>query len=120
MVLVDSSVWIDHFRNSNDQLVELLNDGEVFCHPFITGELACGNLKNRKDILTALQALPQSSIIEHNEIMIFIENNKMMGKGLGYVDVAILASSLVTGIKLWTLDQKLNDMAIKFNINHSI
>jgi len=119
MVLVDTSIWIDHFRNSNDQLVELLNDGEVFCHPFIIGELACGNIKNRKKIIAALQALPQSSIIEHNEIMIFIEKNKIIGKGLGYIDVAILASSLVTGIPLWTLDRKLNDMATKFKINHS-
>ncbi|MBN2102870.1 type II toxin-antitoxin system VapC family toxin [bacterium] len=120
MVLVDTSIWIDHFRNCNDQLVELLNDGEVFCHPFIIGELACGNLKNRKEILTALQALPQSSIIEHNEIMIFIEKNNIISKGLGYIDVAILASSLVTGSPLWTLDLKLNDIAIKFDINHSI
>ena len=118
MVLVDTSIWIDHFRNTNDQLVELLNDGEVFSHPFIIGELACGNMKNRKEILTALQALPQSTIIEHNEIMIFIEYNKIMGKGLGYVDMAILASALVTNLSLWTLDQKLNDTAIIFNINH--
>ncbi len=119
MVLVDTSIWIDHFRNSNDQLVELLNDGEVFCHPFILGELACGNIKNRKEIIAALKALPQSSLIEHDEIMIFIENNKIMGKGLGYIDVAILASSLVTDIPLWTFDQRLNAIAKKFKLNHS-
>jgi predicted nucleic acid-binding protein len=100
MVLVDSSVWIDHFRNGNDQLVELLNEGDVFCHPFIIGELACDNIKNRQEILSALQALPQSALIEHHEIMIFIEKNQIMGKGLGYVDMAILASCLVTGIPL--------------------
>ncbi|MBN1780081.1 type II toxin-antitoxin system VapC family toxin [bacterium] len=118
MVLADTSVWIDHLRNMNDQLVDLLNDGEVFCHPFIIGELACGNLKNRKEILTDLQALPKTSIIDHEEIMFFIENNKIMGKGLGYIDIAILTSSLVTGIPLWTFDQKLNAEAIKFNLSY--
>jgi predicted nucleic acid-binding protein len=105
MVLVDTSIWIDHFRNHNDQLAELLNEGEVFCHPFIIGELACGNLKNRQEIISALQALPQSILIEHDEIMIFIEKNQLTGKGLGYIDMAILASSLVTGILLWTFDR---------------
>jgi predicted nucleic acid-binding protein len=119
MVLVDTSIWIDHFRNSNDQLVELLNDGEVICHPLIIGELACGHIKNRKEILSDLQALPQSSVIEHDEIMLFIDKNQIMGKGLGYIDMAILASSLVTGIPLWTFDQKLSVIAKKFNIHFS-
>lgn len=119
MVLVDTSIWIDHLCNNNDQLFELLNDGKVFCHPFIIGELACGNIKNRNEIIAALQALPQSSIIEHDEIMIFIERNQIMGKGLGYIDIAILASSLVTTIPLWTFDQKLNTIAKKFKINYS-
>ena len=118
MVLADTSIWIDHFRNSNDQLAELLHDGEVFCHPLIIGELACGNIKNRKEILSDLQALPQSAVIEHDEIMIFIDKNQIMGKGLGYVDMAILASALVTMIPLWTFDQKLSAIAKKMNINY--
>jgi predicted nucleic acid-binding protein len=115
MVLADTSIWIDHFRNGNGQLIELLDNGEVFCHPFIIGELACGHINNRQEIITALQSLPQSTFIEHDEIMIFIEKNQIMGKGLGYIDVAILASSLVTGIPLWTFDRKLNAIAKKFN-----
>jgi len=117
MVLIDTSIWIDHFRNSNDQLVELLNDGEVFCHPLIIGELACGNIKNRKEILTALQALPQSSVVDHDEIMFFIDKNQIMGKGLGYSDIALLASALVTMIPLWTFDQKPSAIAKKLNIH---
>jgi predicted nucleic acid-binding protein len=114
MVLVDTSIWIDHFKNGNNQLIELLDNGEVFCHPFIIGELACGYIKNRQEIITALRALPQSAFIEHDEIMVFIEKNNIMGKGLGYIDIAILGSSLVTGIPLWTFDQKLNAIAKKF------
>ena len=117
MVLVDTSVWIDHFKNANDQLIELLNAGQVFCHPFIIGELACGNIKNRKVIITSLQTLPQTIPIDHKEILIFIEKNQIMGKGLGYIDIALLASSLVTDIPLWTLDNKLNDLAKTFKIN---
>jgi predicted nucleic acid-binding protein len=115
MVLADTSIWVDHLRKSNGQLIELLNNGEVFCHPFIIGELACGYIKNRQEIITALRALPQSAFIEHDEIMVFIEKNNIMGKGLGYIDIAILGSSLVTGIPLWTFDQKLNAIAKKFN-----
>jgi predicted nucleic acid-binding protein len=114
MVLADTSIWVDHLRKSNGQLIELLNNGEVFCHPFIIGELACGYIKNRQEIITALRALPQSAFIEHDEIMVFIEKNNIMGKGLGYIDIAILGSSLVTGIPLWTFDQKLNAIAKKF------
>ncbi|MBN1781013.1 type II toxin-antitoxin system VapC family toxin [bacterium] len=118
MVLVDTSIWIDHCRNNYDQLAGLLNDGEVFCHPFIIGKLACGNLKNRKEIIAALQALPTTIVLEHEEIMFFIEINKIMGKGLGYIDISILASSLVTGISLWTFDQKLYAMTKRFNASY--
>ena len=119
MVLVDTSVWIDHFRNNNDQLVELLNDGEIFCHPFIIGELACGNLRNRKEIISSLEALPQSFQVEHDEVMLFIEKNKIMGKGLGYIDMTLLASSLVTNIPIWTLDKRLNSIAQKLDVSFS-
>jgi len=119
MILVDTSVWIDHFHNGNKMLIELLNDSEVYCHPFIIGELACGNLVNRMEILSLLQALPQAIFIEHEEILIFIEKNHLMGKGLGYIDTALLASSLVTGIPLWTIDKKLLMIASGLNISFS-
>ena len=118
MVLVDTSVWIDHFRNENDRLVKLLNNGEVFSHPFIIGEIACGKIKNRLEIITSLQSLPQSLIVDHEEVMLFIEKKKIMGQGLGYIDITLLVSSILTGIPLWTLDKRLNEIARKFDIHH--
>lgn len=117
MVLVDTSVWIDHFRNGNNRLIELLNKNDVLCHPFIIGELACGNLKNRTYILNSLNSLPQSINIRHDEIMQFIENNNLMGQGIGYIDITLLISSILTGIPLWTFDKKLNQCASDLKIN---
>jgi predicted nucleic acid-binding protein len=108
VVLVDTSVWVSHFRETHDGLVELLNNGEVVCHPFIIGELACGNLKNRTSILALLEALPTVLVAEHEELLSFIEERRVMGKGLGYVDVHLLAASLLTGVPLWTLDNRLS------------
>ncbi len=111
MVLVDTSVWVSHFRKTHDGLVELLNNGEVVCHPFIIGELACGNLKNRTSILELLVALPTALVAEHEELLSFIEERRVMGKGLGYVDVHLLAAALLTGVPLWTLDNRLSRVA---------
>lgn len=111
MVLVDTSVWVSHFRKTESQLVELLERGRVLCHPFIVGELACGNLTNRKLILSLLQDLPMAVMVEHPEVLAFIEAQSIMGKGLGYVDVHILASSRITGVPVWTLDRKLDHVA---------
>ena len=111
MVLVDTSVWVSHFRETHDGLVELLNNGEVVCHPFIIGELACGNLNNRTSIIALLEALPVALVVEHEELLSFIEARKIMGKGLGYVDVHLLAAALLTGVPLWTLDKKLDKVA---------
>jgi len=111
VVLVDTSVWVSHFRQTNDDLVELLNEGEVVCHPFIIGELACGNLKNRAAIIALLEALPAALIVHNEELLSFIETRKVMGKGLGYIDVHLLAAALLTGVPLWTLDKKLDKVA---------
>ncbi|OGP92774.1 MAG: ribonuclease [Deltaproteobacteria bacterium RBG_16_54_18] len=111
MVLVDTSVWVSHFRETHDGLVELLNDGEAVCHPFIIGELACGNLKSRKSIISLLEALPMTFPVEHEEVLAFIEARHVMGKGLGYVDVHLLAAALLNGVSLWTLDKKLDKAA---------
>jgi predicted nucleic acid-binding protein len=116
MVLVDTSVWIDHFRNNNKQLVELLNEDKVFCHQLVIGELACGNIKNRFEILTLLKSLPQSVNVAHDDILLFIEENKLMGLGLGYIDIQILRSSVLAGITLWTLDKKLTECSNRFNM----
>ena len=107
MVLVDTSVWISHLRDGNAELANLLNDGRVLCHPLIVGELACGNLKDRAVILSFLQLLPMSIEAEHDEVLSFIENNRLMGKGMGYVDVHLFTSAVLTGVPIWTLDKKL-------------
>ncbi len=116
MVLVDTSVWVAHLRQGAIRLEALLNEGRVVCHPFIVGELACGNLKNRSEILVLLQALPQAIRAEHEEVMRFIENYRLMGKGLGYIDMHLLASALLTKVPLWTLDKKLNEVAVKLEL----
>jgi predicted nucleic acid-binding protein len=116
MVLVDTSVWVAHLREGNVRLEKLLTDADVLCHPFIIGELACGNSKNRSEILTLLRTLPTPIEAEHEDVMQFIDNNRLMGKGLGYIDVHLLVSALITGVPLWTLDKKLNDMASDFGL----
>jgi predicted nucleic acid-binding protein len=111
MVLVDTSVWVSHFRQAHRGLVSLLNDGEVACHPYIVGELACGNLKNRTTILTLLEALPMAIAVEHHEALTFIESRVLMGKGLGYIYIHLLASCILTGLPIWTFDKKLEQIA---------
>ena len=101
MVLVDTSVWVLHLREGNAKLVRLLNDGYVVC------ALACGNLRNRSEILSLLQSLPMATQAEHEEVLQFIENNKLMGKGLGYIDIHLLTSAILIGVSIWTIDKKL-------------
>jgi predicted nucleic acid-binding protein len=118
MVLVDTSVWVHHLREGNSELEKLLNDAQVMCHPFIIGEIACGNVKNRTGILTFLQLLPLVTQAKHEEVMEFIETNKLMGRGLGYIDVHLSASAKLTGVPMWTFDKKLDktikEMGISF------
>jgi predicted nucleic acid-binding protein len=107
MVLVDTSVWVDHLKKGNASLHKLLLDVEVICHPFIIGELACGNLKNRKEILSLLHSLPMAPTLDHDEILYFIERKKLMGPGIGLIDVHLLASAHLAHVPLWTIDKKL-------------
>jgi predicted nucleic acid-binding protein len=118
MVLVDTSVWVSHLRDGNVGLEKLLSDGEVVCHPFIVGELACGNLKNRYEILTYLQSLPMTILAEDEEVLKFIENNQLMGKGLGYIDIHLIASAVLTDVSLWTLDKTLDKFTKKIGITY--
>lgn len=118
MVLVDTSIWISHFREGDSHLKDLLKDESVVCHPFIIVELACGGLKNRKEVLSLLKALPRTQIAENDEVLQFIENKRLFSTGLGFVDVHLLASSLLTKALLWTADKKLNRAAAKLNIVH--
>lgn len=107
MILVDTSVWVSHLRDSSSQLEKLLNNGDVICHPFVIGELACGSIKNRNEILSLLSALPKADILTDEEVLLFIEKNNLMGKGLGLIDIHLLASAILSEASLWTLDNKL-------------
>ena len=118
MVLVDTSVWVSHLRDGNTELANLLNDERVLCHPLIVGELACGNLKDRAIILSFLQLLPMSIQAEHEEALSFIENNHLMGKGIGYADAQLVASAVLTGVPIWTLDKKLAQVADGLHIRY--
>lgn len=112
MILVDTSVWVEHFRSGSVGLERFLNDGQVICHPYIIGELACGNLKNRAQILSLLQELPAASCADDDEVIGFIEDHKLIGKGLGYIDIHLLMSALLTQVPLWTLDKRLHEVSL--------
>ena len=116
MVIVDTSIWIAHLRQGNRQLESLLMDAEVTCHPFIIGELACGNLKNRNEIISLLQSLPMAPMIEFDEFLLFIDKNRLMGKGIGFVDIHLLASTQLAGVLLWTTDKRLKSAAGQLNL----
>lgn len=118
MVLVDTSVWVEHLRSGRIGLDSLLNKGTVVCHLFIVGELACGNLSNRVEILTLLQALPLTDHAEHEEVMRFVENHSLMGKGLGYIDMHLLVSAILTKVPIWTLDKKLKGVSSKLGLEY--
>ena len=109
MTLVDTSVWVDHLRRRNERLVVLLDDAQVLCHPFVVGELACGNLKNRRAILRYLAALPAVSQAEHAEVLHLIESRLLHGRGPGWVDAHLLASCPINGCEPWTFEKPLRD-----------
>jgi hypothetical protein len=112
LILVDTSVWVDHLRRSDPGLVDLLERSIVIVHPFVVGEIACGNLHNREAILELLQDLPAAAVAEGDEVLRFIESHVLHGKGLGYVDVHLLASvALTEGARIWTRDKKLRLVA---------
>lgn len=115
-VLVDTSVWVDHLRRKNAILVSLLDAGQVRVHPLVVGELACGNLAQRAKILTAIAELPKAPTIDHHRAMEFLEVSKLMGRGLGWVDVNLLASAAHGGLAFWTLDRRLATAATELKI----
>lgn len=117
-VLADTSIWIDHFRNTNSQLVKLLEMEAVVCHPWIIGELACGNIRNREEILFLLKSLHSLKKVYEDEILEFITANKLMGCGIGYVDCQLLASVRLAGAKLWTNDKRLLKAAVAMKLDY--
>ena len=107
MVLADTSVWIEHFRQGNKLLADRLNEGIILMHPFVSGELACGNLRRRAAVLSDLQALPAASVASDSEVLQMIEDRHLWGPGLGWIDMHLLASALLSGCRFWTLDKRL-------------
>ena len=110
-MLVDTSVWVDHLRHGNEVLARRLRDGEVWVHPFVIGELACGHLKRRADILSLLAALPQARVVDHAEALHLVGSQGLFGQGLGWIDVHLLASARLARIGVWTFDRRLDAVA---------
>lgn len=109
--LVDTSVWIQHFRADSPALRRLLEQDLVLCHPLVIGELACGHLTHRSEVLQSLTVLREAPTIEFHEVLAFLDHHKLFGHGLGWIDVHLLASALLERVSLWTLDKTLQRAA---------
>ena len=118
MVIVDTSIWVTHLREGSRHLEDLLSDAQVICHSFIVGELACGNIRNRKEILSLLQTLPLAPTVSLDEVLYFVEHNKLTGTGIGFVDAHLLASAKLAGLPLWTSDKRLRAAAVKLELSY--
>ncbi len=116
MTLVDTSVWVDHLRRGNNQLAGLLDDGRALCHPFVIGELACGNVAHRERILTLLGALPEAPVAEHAEVLDLVRSRRLHGQGLGWIDMHLVASARLAACSLWTLDRRLDTVARRLSV----
>jgi len=120
MILVDTSVWVAHFREAGSKLAHLLSEGLVMVHPFVMGELACGNLKNRDRILSDLQALPPAVPATHEEALRLVKDRKLWGTGIGWIDAHLLASALLSEAELWTLDERLHRAAAAASVKRFV
>ena len=117
MILVDTSIWIDHLRTGDAHLVHLLGEGAVLAHPFVIGELALGNLPKRDVVLGALLDLPQVQVASDSEVSRFITDKTLYGTGIGYIDAHLLAAVLLTpGTLLWTRDERLQAVSTQLGI----
>ena len=120
MILADTSVWVDHLRSGVPALAAALDACEVLMHPFVLGELACGNLKNRAEVLHLLRELPVVPIATDAEALAFIEHRALMGQGIGYIDVHLLAAAALAGTaRLWTHDRRLAEIAARLKLAHA-
>lgn len=118
MILADTSVWVHHLRRGDERLRALLLDGQVLCHLFIVGEMACGTLRNRREILSLLSALPTAPVADHEEVLHLVESRDLAGRGIGWIDAHLLTSALLSGSPLWTLDRKLRAVASSLGISY--
>ena len=119
MMLVDTSVWIDHFRQGDASLTTALEAGQVGMHSFVLGELACGNLRSRVEVLSLLQALPAMPVSTDQEVLFFIDRHELMGRGIGYIDAHLLASARLGTTQLWTRDKRLRAVATELGLAHA-
>jgi predicted nucleic acid-binding protein len=115
-VLVDTSIWVNHLSRGNSELVQLLETEEVLCHPFVIGELACGSMRNRGEVLGLVATLPQTLVADHDELVGLVQKHHLYGRGLGWIDVHLLGSGLLSSCKLWTLDKALGEAARRLGI----
>jgi predicted nucleic acid-binding protein len=117
VILVDTSVWVEHLHSGNEELAALLNGGEVLAHPFVIGELALGNLLPRDPFLSDLRDLPQAIVAEDEEVLRMINRQALFGRGIGYVDAHLLAAARLTnGSQLWTRDRRLQAVAAQLGL----
>jgi len=121
VILVDTSVWIDHLRAADSALARLLERAGVLAHPFVTGEIALGRLRQRDAVLTALGDLPQCEVATETEVMLFIERQALFGAGIGYVGAHLLAAVRLTpGAALWTRDRELSAVATRLGLSSGL
>ena len=121
MILVDTSVWVDHLRRGVDELIRLLDGSQVLTHPYVVGEIACGKLRNRSEVLTLISDLPRVAVATDEEVLFFIEQHELMGRGIGYIDAHLLAAvSLAAPARLWTRDKRLGALATELDVAFQI
>jgi predicted nucleic acid-binding protein len=119
LILVDTSIWVDHLRAGDLELATLLNDGKVLLHPFVIGELALGSLANRALVLELLHGLPSAAVAGPAEALMLIDRHHLQGRGIGYVDLHLLASALISNhCTLWSRDKRLNGIAAELGCEY--
>jgi predicted nucleic acid-binding protein len=119
MILADTSVWVSHFRQDDPHLRQSLLDGHILMHPFVVGEIACGHLRSRQKMLSDLQRLPSVILAEQDEVLGFLDQHRLFGEGITWIDAHLLASALLTNCRLWTLDAHLLTAANRLHIGYS-
>lgn len=116
MILVDTSVWVDHLRKGNPRLEKLLLNAEVVTHPFVIGELSLGRLGRRKEILSLLRELPWAEPARHEEVLVFVDRHRLEGTGIGWVDAHLLCAAALSSAPLWTADRRLAATAARLGL----
>ena len=121
MILADSSVWIDHLIVEDPHLVSMLDQQEILIHPMVIGELACGNMRDRADMMRLFRRLPKILAASHDEVLFLIEYHQMMGRGIGFIDAHLLAAAVMSApTQLWTKDRRLMALASELGVAYGL